>query len=162
MRLLRDGSIDPSWNPAPELGIRYTGTNAHMYISSLVLDDYGRAVIGGNFTEVNGVPGPGLARVLGYNSPAASPTLRTSNQRERIVTNEVLYLTAEIPGFPTPELQWYREGVALPRENSPGQGWCQFPMVQVGGSDEIAGVGPKRSGALDVKGVSVLLTYNPK
>lgn len=106
IRLQSDGSLDPGF----AVGF---GDQDRVFFSSLVLDQSGRALIGGGFTTVNGVARPGLARVLAYDPPVQSPTVTVSSSRDRIATNEVLYLTARVTGFPPPELQWYRDGEVI-------------------------------------------------
>lgn len=114
IRLETDGSVDPGFN------VQLTRINGVPRVEGMDLDRFGRLVISGYFDSVNGVPRPGLARVFAYDPEPRAPGMAISHQQPRIATNEVLYLTASVAGFPPPELQWYRNGVPIPGANSRG------------------------------------------
>jgi uncharacterized delta-60 repeat protein len=114
VRLEPDGTPDPSFDVELEFA---SGT---VVIRSLALDERGRLYLGGSFDTVNGVARPGLARVFAYEPPAQPISLRVTTHQARIATNEFLYLTAEVEGYPPPTLQWYRDGVLLTGETNRG------------------------------------------
>lgn len=112
IRVEADGTLDPSFQ------VSLTPNSAMVY--DMALDDAGRLWISGGFESVNGVARPGLARLHAYEATPSPVTLTPTFQRERIGTNEVLYLTAEVAGSPAPALQWYRDGVPIPGETHRG------------------------------------------
>ncbi len=114
VRLEPDGTPDPTFDV--ELGFA-SGT---IVIRSLALDERGRLYFGGFFDSVNGVARPGLARVFAYEPPARPLSLQVTAHQPRIATNEFLYLTAEVEGYPPPTLQWYRDGILLTGETNRG------------------------------------------
>lgn len=114
VRLEPDGTPDPSFDVELEFA---SGT---VVVRSLALDERGRLYFGGYFDTVNGVARPGLARVFAYEPPARPLSLQMTTHQPRIATNEFLYLTAEVEGYPPPTLQWYRDGVLLSGETNRG------------------------------------------
>jgi len=102
VRLLPDGAVDPSFHV--ELG------GSESRVEGMTLDGRGRLWIHGEFNRVNGVPRPGLARLLAYDPPSKSPEIRSTAAPSLIATNEVLYLAAEVNGVPPPDLQWTLNG----------------------------------------------------
>lgn len=54
-RLRGDGSLDASWNASP-------GTDSS--VTTLLIGHTGEVYVGGSFTEVQGIPKPGVARLL--------------------------------------------------------------------------------------------------
>ncbi|MCW5557541.1 MAG: hypothetical protein KIT22_06900 [Verrucomicrobiae bacterium] len=109
IRLLPEGGVDSSFHV--ELG-RSGSTRAGL--EGMTLDERGRLWIHGQFDRVNGVPRPGLARVLAYEAPNEPPEIRLTATPPRIATNEVLYLAADVGGAPPPELQWTLDGLPIP------------------------------------------------
>lgn len=69
VRLNSDGSLDTSFNP---------GTGADGLVRSIALQPDGNVLIGGNFTTVNGVARPYVARLYG-DSVAPSLNITRSN-----------------------------------------------------------------------------------
>jgi uncharacterized delta-60 repeat protein len=55
-RLTADGALDPLFNP---------GTGANDSVYAIVLQPNGKALIGGDFTQVDGMPRHGIARLAG-------------------------------------------------------------------------------------------------
>ena len=78
-RLLKDGSLDPSFDPGAGLAPAYTSG------SSLAIQSDGAIIISGNFESYNGLPRKGIARInvdgspdIGFN-PALNSTLSYSS-----------------------------------------------------------------------------------
>lgn len=112
IRVEADGTLDPSFQAS-------LAPNSSM-VYDMALDDAGRLWISGGFDSVNGVARPGLARLHAYQPSPVPVRLNPTYRRERIGTNEVLYLTAQVTGNPTPALQWYRDDVPIPGESNRG------------------------------------------
>jgi uncharacterized delta-60 repeat protein len=125
VRLNVDGSVDPSFS------VQLTRSNKVASVDGMALDGFGRLVIAGAFDSVNGVPRPGFARVFAYNPGPQTPSAAITEGQPRIATNEVLYLTASVDGFPAPDLQWYHDGVAIPGATSRGL------RVPIQGSEDV-------------------------
>jgi uncharacterized delta-60 repeat protein len=115
IRINRDGSLDPTWNVNLSNAV-----DGYVGLTGLTLDHAGGAVIAGNFTHVNGIARPGLARVFAYEPPPSAPVASTVLQQSRVTTNEVLRLTAAVAGFPLPNLQWLRNGQPIPGATNRG------------------------------------------
>lgn len=74
-RLNADGSLDASFNP---------GSGTDGVVRAIVLQADGNLVIGGDFTNVNGVPRPGVARLSG---DAASPSLTIAQSGNTVIVS---------------------------------------------------------------------------
>ncbi len=100
-RLLPDGSLDPAF--AVDLGTAGP-------IRVLVRDGEGNLILGGHFTEVNGVPRNGLARL-------APPRLFAAIQGEPlryVAAGAAATLTTTVSGATGPvAYQWLREGAPI-------------------------------------------------
>ncbi len=76
-RLNSDGSVDPSIN---------FGTGADNFVSAIVIQPNAEIVIGGAFTEFNGVSAPSIARLFGLNN-AGSGSLQFVSANFSVVEN---------------------------------------------------------------------------
>jgi len=114
VRYEADGSVDPTF--AVELSV----ASGSVSIRNLDLDQHGRLWFDGSFDMVNGLPRSELARVFAYDPTPAAPAIQITAHQPRIATNDVLYLTTEVEGFPPPSLQWYLNGVELTGQTNRG------------------------------------------
>ena len=113
VRLHPNGSLDSSF------ALDLTATNTPN-VYAVEHDGSGRIWLRGNFTHVNGIARPGLARVFAWEPELTPPTLTPSPSPRRIGTNEILHLAATVSGYPRPQFQWYRHGTLLPGETNRG------------------------------------------
>ena len=112
LRVETNGSLDTSF----QVTLDPPGSS----VSAMTLDDQGRLWISGSFSAVNGVPRPGLARLLAYSPAESDPVLAVKATRHRIAEGEVLHLAAEVSGSPSANVQWLRDGLPIPGAIHPG------------------------------------------
>ncbi|MBN9690757.1 MAG: hypothetical protein J0M24_11010 [Verrucomicrobia bacterium] len=107
VRLLPEGQLDSSFNA------HFSGIPPGS-VTQMSFDDSGRILVTGIFSAVDGIARPGFARLWAYTPANSVPVVTPAVVRTRVATNEFLVLSATVGGFPPPDLQWYRDGEALP------------------------------------------------
>lgn len=143
LRLLADGSRDPSFTPLPgtvvssvlELAgqslLSTSGTrrwlanglpdlNYHVTFSSnsynaVAAEASGRIHVGGNFTSVNGQPRPGLARLV----PVETPGFTQPPQSQTVVAGRDLTFQAALGTSAPATYQWTRNGLPVSGATGP-------------------------------------------
>lgn len=122
-RFLADGSSDPNWtDPAPTVAVR-----------ELAADAAGNVYVIGNL-EGNTASQP-VYRLAGDNSsPVQTRPIFTREPAERTVATPggTVTLEAAVEGTPSPDLQWFHDGVALPGATSPSLLLPAFLPTQAG------------------------------
>lgn len=108
LRFNPDGSVDDTFSVVLE------GEPTGAYVHGMAMDSRGGLVMVGMFDSVNGVSRPGFARILLDEPELAVPTVEVSAHQPRVGEEDVLYLTANVTGYPSPELQWYHNGEPIP------------------------------------------------
>jgi len=112
VRLLPNGERDPSFR------VDLAGTQP--WLSALTADTTGRLYVSGSFDTVNGEAQRNLVRVFAWTPEPTAPQWVTTHSPRRIGTNEVVYLGAQLEGFPEPNLQWFLNDVPIPGATNPG------------------------------------------
>jgi uncharacterized delta-60 repeat protein len=101
-------------NGAPDLAFDSEGWGTDGTVFSVLVEPSGSAVIGGDFTEVGGVPRPGVARLLGGDSPPSAPLVVGSPMNQAVSAGADVTFSVLARGVPAPSYQWRLNGVDLP------------------------------------------------
>ncbi|HXI51135.1 MAG TPA: hypothetical protein VNH84_06510, partial [Candidatus Saccharimonadales bacterium] len=101
-RILPDGNLDPEFNPTLD------GT-----VTSILPRPWDDSVfVAGGFSFANGVRRRGFAQLLG--EPVSAAAITNEPVGQSIATGQELLLRIGVACPPSPALQWFRNGVAVP------------------------------------------------
>jgi uncharacterized delta-60 repeat protein len=104
-RLHTDGSLDFTFNP---------GEGASYSVQSIVEAEPGRILIGGDFTYVDGLPRPFVARVISQDPPPSAPVIVQNPTTQMVRAGSDVTLSVEAAGVPPPSYQWQLNGMNIP------------------------------------------------
>ncbi|MCI0537398.1 MAG: immunoglobulin domain-containing protein [Verrucomicrobiales bacterium] len=111
-RLLPDGALDPSFHPG--LGCRNESAYFGPSVLLSVIQPDGKILITGEFTEVDGTPRRGIARLLGDQLPNGPPTVFSQPVDQTVAEGQKVQLTARVVSPEAPALQWRLNGMDVP------------------------------------------------
>ncbi|MCI0748308.1 MAG: immunoglobulin domain-containing protein [Verrucomicrobia subdivision 3 bacterium] len=122
-RLYGDGSLDPTFDPG-------VGANGFV-VSSITLQSDGNAVIGGDFTTIDGTPRGRIAR-LNTNTPRSPVVLISPQSQSAIVGDNVVFGAVMGDGSNPLQYQWQLNGFNLPGQTNLTLGLYGVTLNQTG------------------------------
>ncbi len=110
-RLTSDGSIDEAF---------YAAAGANSWVESIALDASGAIFLGGDFSNVSGIPRTRVAKLFGGEPAPFAPVFTLQPVRQQTVSEGANFeLIGQAFAFPLPSYQWRFNGTNLPGANAP-------------------------------------------
>lgn len=103
-RLHWNGDIDEEFDP---------GHGPDAPVRSLALDADGQLIVGGDFTTIDGVPRPGIARLENDGALPVLPTILTPPESQTVVVGLTATFTVEATGTPALHYQWLKSDLPI-------------------------------------------------